>query len=139
MKLAPIAPTAAEMPFSISMAKAAKFETGLRSFLEYRDLGVKDATHGQIKAHVIRVKKGADHGDLHTTGLHQHQLNFQMIYILKGWIKFIYAGHGEHIFGPGDCCVQPPGIVHNELDCSDDLELLEITSPGDFVTTAVKP
>ena len=124
--------------FSVSMAKAAKFEPGLRAFLEYRDLGIKDATYGKFRAHVIRVKKGEDHGALHTTGLHQHRLDFQMIYILKGWIKFIYEGHGEHTFGPGDCCLQPPGIVHNELDCSDDLELLEITSPGDFETVARK-
>lgn len=128
-----------DMKFAVSMAKDAKFDAGLRPFLEYRDLGIKHATHGQFRAHVIRVKKGKDHTSLHTTGLHQHKLDFQMIYILKGWIKFIYEGHGEHTFGPGDCCLQPPGIVHNELDCSDDLELLEITSPGDYATVAVKP
>jgi quercetin dioxygenase-like cupin family protein len=129
---------AAEMKFSVNLARDAQFAPGLRSFLEYRDLGIKDATHGQFKAHVLRVKKGADHGDLPTTGLHRHGLDFQMIYILKGWIKFTYEEQGEHTFGPGDCCLQPPGIVHNELDCSDDLELLEITSPGDFETVALK-
>lgn len=127
-----------DMKFAVSMAKDAQFDAGLRPFLEYRDLGIKQATGGQFRAHVIRVKKGEDHGTLHTTGMHQHRLDFQMIYILKGWIKFTYEGHGEHTFGPGDCCLQPPGIVHNELDCSDDLELLEITSPGDYPTVAVK-
>jgi len=39
----------------------------------------------------------------------------------------VYEGQGEKIFGKGDCVLQPPGIVHNELDCSDDLEVLEIT------------
>ncbi len=130
--------SAAKMSFSVSMAKDAKFESGLRPFLEYRELGIKNATHGKFRAHVIRVKKGEDHSSLHTTGLHQHHLDFQMIYILKGWIKFTYHAHGEHTFGPGDCCLQPPGIVHNELDCSDDLELLEITSPGDYVTAAIQ-
>lgn len=125
------------MDFAVSMAKDAKFESGLRPFLEYRELGIKKATQGKFRAHVIRVKKGEDHTSLHTTGLHQHKLDFQMIYILKGWIKFTYEGHGEHTFGPGDCCLQPPGIVHNELDCSDDLELLEITSPGDYNTVAL--
>ena len=128
----------AEMNFSVSMVKDAKYEPGLRSFLEYRDLGIKNATHGQFKAHVIRVRKGEDHGSLHSTGLHQHHVDFQMIFILKGWIKFTYAGHGEHTFGPGDCCLQPPGIMHNELDCSDDLELLEILSPADYETVALK-
>ena len=45
--------------------------------------------------------------------------------------------HGEHTFGPGDCCMQPAGIVHNELDCSDDLELLEITSPARYETVVI--
>ena len=26
--------------------------------------------------------------------------------------------------------MQPAGIVHNELDCSDDLEVLEVYSPA---------
>jgi quercetin dioxygenase-like cupin family protein len=130
--------SAAAMQFAVSLARDAKFESGLRPFLEYRELGIKDATHGKFKAQVIRVKKGEDHTSLHTTGLHQHRVDFQMIFILKGWIKFTYEGHGEHTFGPGDCCLQPPGIVHNELDCSDDLELLEILSPADYETAALK-
>ena len=120
--------------FSASLAKDAVYKTGLRSFMEYRDLGVEKATHGQFRAHVIRIKSGSDAHELHTTGLHRHLCDFQMFYVLKGWIRFTYEGHGEHTFGPGDCCLQPPGIVHNELDCSDDLELLEITSPGDYET-----
>ena len=127
------------MDFSVSFAKDATFKPGLRPFLEYRDLGIKGATRGRFRAHVVRVRNGEDHGDLHTTGLHRHQLDFQMIYILKGWIRFTYAGHGTHTFGPGDCCLQPPGIVHNELECSDDLELLEIMSPADFKTVALDP
>lgn len=123
-----------DMKFSTSLERDAKYESGLRPFLEYRDLGLREATNGRFRAHVLRVKRGADHSLLHTTGLHRHQLDFQMIYVLKGWIRFTYEGHGEHTFGPGDCCMQPPGIVHNELDCSDDLELLEIASPADFKT-----
>ena len=98
---------------------------------------VAKASGGAFRAHVMRVKKDAGEFDLHTTGLHRHHLDFQMIYILKGWIRFTYEGHGEHTFGPGDCCMQPAGIVHNELDCSDDLELLEITSPASYKTAAI--
>ena len=56
--------------FSVSLAKDAVYKTGLRSFMEYRDLGIETATHGQFRAHVIRIKKeaGGDHA-LHTTGL----------------------------------------------------------------------
>ena len=125
--------------FCTSFARDAVYEPGLRAFLEYRDLGLREATGGRFRAHVLRVKRGEDHSSLHTTGLHRHQLDFQMIFVLKGWIRFTYEGQGEKTFGPGDCCVQPPGIVHNELDCSDDLELLEITSPAEVRTEPRAP
>jgi uncharacterized protein YjlB len=124
--------------FSVSRAEAAVYKTGLRSFMEYRDLGIEQATHGQFRAHVIRIKREAagDH-QLHTTGLHRHLCDFQMFYVLKGWIKLVYEGHGEHTFHAGDCVLQPAGIVHNELDCSDDVEVLEIYSPAVHGTVVV--
>ena len=125
--------------FSANYAKDAEFKTGLRDFLEYRDLGIADATHGQFRAHVVRVKK--DHTgdqDFHTTGLHQHFCDFQMFYVLKGWIKFVYEGQeGDLTFHAGDCVLQPARIVHNELSCSDDLEILEIYSPAVHETRTV--
>jgi len=125
--------------FSASLAKDAVYRTGLRSFMEYRDLGIEKATHGQFRAHVIRIKKeSAGNHDLHTTGLHAHQCDFQMFYVLKGWIKFVYEGQGEHLFHEGDCVLQPAGIVHNELDCSDDLQVLEIYSPAVHETVVVE-
>ena len=101
--------------FSASLAKDAVYKTGLRSFMEYRDLGIDHATHGQFRAHVIRIKKDA-------AGNHD---------------LFTYEGHGEHTFTAGDCVLQPPAIVHNELDCSDDLEVLEIYSPAVHETVVV--
>ena len=126
-----------EQLFSASLAKDAVYKTGLRSFMEYRDLGIERATHGKFRAHVIRIKRDGGAHDLHTTGLHQHHCDFQMFYVLKGWIKFVYEGHGEHTFNAGDCILQPPSIVHNELDCSDDLEVLEIYSPAVHETVVV--
>ena len=125
--------------FSVSRADDAVYQTGLRTFMEYRDLGVDRATHGQVRAHIIRIKKdGPGAHDLHTTGLHQHLCDFQMFYVLKGWIRFIYEGHGEHTFREGDCVVQPAAIVHNELECSDDVEVLEVYSPAVHETRKVE-
>ena len=125
--------------FSASLAKDAVYRPGLRSFMEYRDLGIERATHGQFRAHVIRVKSDAPGThDMHTTGLHQHICDFQMFYVLKGWIRFVYEGQGEHHFQAGDCVLQPAGIVHNELECSDDLEVLEIYSPAVHETRVVE-
>jgi len=124
--------------FSVSRAEDAVYKTGLRSFMEYRDLGIERATQGQFRAHVIRIKADAPGAhDLHTTGLHQHQCDFQMFYVLKGWMRFVYEGQGEHTFHAGDCVLQPAGIVHNELECSDDVEILEIYSPAVHPTRVV--
>jgi mannose-6-phosphate isomerase-like protein (cupin superfamily) len=131
--------SAPKQSFTVSRAEGAEYKTGLRSFMEYRDLGIAEATHGQFRAHVIRIKKdGPGAHDLHTTGLHQHLCDFQMFYVLKGWIRFVYEGQGEHTFRAGDCVLQPPSIVHNELECSDDVEVLEIYSPAVHETRVVE-
>lgn len=125
--------------FSANYAKDAVYKTGLRDFMEYRDLGISDATHGQFHAHHIRVKKDREGDqDMHTTGAHQHLLDFQMFYVIKGWIKFVYEGQeGDLTFHAGDCVLQPAAIKHNELACSEDLEVLEIYSPAIHETRAV--
>jgi uncharacterized protein YjlB len=125
--------------FSVSYAKDGVYKNGLRDFLEYRDLGVDNATHGQFRAHVVRVKsEHTGDQDMHTTGLHQHLCDFQMFYVLKGWVRFIYDGQdGELTFRAGDCVLQPAGIVHNEISCSDDLEILEVYSPAVHETRVV--
>ena len=131
--------------FATSPAETAVWADGLRDFFQYRDLGIAEATGGKFRAHVIRVRDGGDVSGLHSTGMHTHALDFQMFYVLKGCVRFVYhvedTGTGETEvreckFGPGDCCLQPPGILHNELECSDDLELIEITSPAAYTTKA---
>jgi quercetin dioxygenase-like cupin family protein len=121
----------AKMKFSASHAKNAVFrDGGLRSCFEYRDLGIDDATGGKMMAHVIRAKPGAHQG----FGWHKHNLDFQIYYVLKGWVKFDYEGVGEVVAEAGSCVHQPPGIRHAEIDHSDDLELIEITLPAEFET-----
>ena len=106
------------------------FEGGLRSFFEYRDLGIKSATGGKFVAHVVRAVPGK-----HTEPQwHTHNLEFQMVYILKGWVKFEYEEEGEITLREGSSVLQPPGIKHREVSHSDDLELLEICSPAEFET-----
>ncbi len=55
-----------------------------------------------------------------------------MVYVTKGWVRFEYEGVGEVLLEPGDCVHQPPGIVHREVEHSDDLELIEITLPAEI-------
>ena len=117
--------------FVISHADAGQFEgAGLRPFFEYRQLGIGAATGGDVGAHVIRAVPGMESpGTWHT-----HDLNFQLVYVTQGWVVFEYEGEGEHVLRAGSCVLQPPGIKHREVRHSDDLELLEITSPAQFST-----
>ena len=120
--------------FSAFHAKDAAFESGgLRSCFEYRDLGIGEATAGRAMAQVIRAKAGPEGG----FGWHKHVLDFQMFYVLKGWIRFNYEGVGEVLCEAGSCIHQPPGIRHAEIGHSGDLELIEITLPAKFETVEV--
>ena len=106
---------------------------GLRACFEYRDLGIEEATGGRFGAHVIRARPGTEA----VPQWHTHELEFQMVYVTRGWIAFEYEGVGEVRLEAGSCVHQPPGIRHRELAHSDDLELLEITLPAEFGTTTL--
>ncbi len=108
------------------------FEEGLRSYAKYRDLGITAATGGLARAHVIRMVPPCDPAVV--SKRHYHDVEFQMIYVLKGWIKGEYEGAGEVTMREGSCWLQPPRIKHTVLDYSDDCELLEIILPADFET-----
>jgi quercetin dioxygenase-like cupin family protein len=91
-------------------------------------------TGGKVGAHVIRVKPGR-HAD---APRHTHALEFQFIYVLKGWAVFDYEGHGRHKLVAGSTVDQAPGIRHREIDHSEDFEVLEIAMPADFETAEAK-
>ena len=119
--------------FVASHAKDAKFERGLRSFFEYRDLGIKEATQGRVEAHVIRAAAGTEF----SSQPHLHKITFQLVYVLKGWIEFEYEGHGVVRLEAGSCVHQPPEIRHREVGHSEDIEMLEIVLPAAFATEEV--
>ena len=105
---------------------------GLRGFFEYRDLGIRKVTKGRVGAHVIRAVKGHTKG----SGAHTHTLAFQMVYVLKGWVRFEYEGFGAVKLKAGSCVYQPPGIRHREIAHSPDIEMIAITLPAEFETAA---
>jgi quercetin dioxygenase-like cupin family protein len=119
--------------FVASHAGEAKFERGLRSFYEYRDLGIKEATGGRVDAHVIRAAAGKEF----SSQPHIHKTSFQLFYILRGWIEFEYEGQGVVKLEAGSCVHQPPDIRHRELGHSEDIEMLEVVLPGNFAAEEV--
>lgn len=100
-------------------------------FFEYRDIGIHIATDGKFGTHVIRAVPGRTS----EAKWHTHDLEFQMVYVTKGWVVFEYEGEGKVIMREGSSVLQPPGIGHRELHHSDDLELIEIISPTEFNTS----
>ena len=121
--------------FTISHAEGAEYEgEGLRPFFLYRHLGIPEATGGRYGAHVIRAVPGMEsEGQWHV-----HDLDFQMVFVTRGWVVFEYEGEGEHRLEAGSCVLQPPGIRHREVRHSDDMELLEVVSPAEFATDGVE-
>jgi quercetin dioxygenase-like cupin family protein len=100
---------------------------GLRSFFQYKDLGVAEATGGKVIAHLVKAHMAPEKG----TGWHRHEAQFQIVYMTKGWARFMY-GDQETLVEAGDCVHQRPGIVHYLFDYSPDMEYLEIVGPADF-------
>ena len=112
------------------------FEVGLRRYAQYRDLGIAAATNGLARAHVIKMIPPCDPSEV--SKRHYHDVEFQMVYVLKGWIKSEFDGAGVVTMREGSCWLQPPKIKHAVLDYSDDCELLEIILPADFETVELE-
>ena len=121
------------MPTTVSRASGAHYDAGLRGFFAYRDLGARDATGGSHTAHIIRAVPGEGP----KPAWHTHDLSFQFVLVLKGWVRFEYEDIGEVLLADGDSVIQPPGVKHREVGHSDDLEMLEVTSPAEFRTAEV--
>jgi len=105
---------------------------GLRTYAKYRDLGIADASNGLARAHVIRLIGPCNPAEV--SKLHFHDIEFQMVYVLKGWVKTYMEGQGETLMNEGSAWTQPPRIKHLIMDYSDDVELLEVILPADFKT-----
>ena len=102
--------------FAVTHAAESLWDEGLRKYFAYRDLGMVAPTGGALRAHVIRPNGPCPGpGDLH-----YHKLDFQMVYVLKGWARVWFEGVGEVRFEEGSC-------------------MIEITSPADFETVTVAP
>lgn len=104
---------------------------GLRAYSTYRDLGIAAATNGLAQAHVIRMTEPFD---AKWSQRHHHDVQFQLVYVLKGWFETDFEGQGRVRMEAGSCWVQPPGIRHTVVGWSQGAELLEVILPAEFET-----
>ena len=98
--------------------------------ITYRDLAVKDASGGQMRAQLTKAKRGMTA----PTGWHYHVCDHQFVYVLNGWVELEFEGGEMLRCGPGDTVYIPGGLKHNELRTSDDFEILEVSTPGEIGT-----
>jgi quercetin dioxygenase-like cupin family protein len=121
--------------FTFSHHREEEFDQGLRPYSAYRDLGIAPATGGMVQAHVIRMTKPFSADEVAIP--HYHDVDFQMVYVLKGSFTSEFEGQGVHTFHAGSCWIQPPKIKHTVRGYSDDCELLEIVLPANFETVTL--
>ena len=121
--------------FAVSHLKGGDFKVdGLREYFQYRELGVAAATHGLALAHVVKAVPGKKA----EPEIHRHEVEFQLVYMLKGWATYDFEGEGHLRMEEGSCWIQPSGMKHTVLDYSDDFEALEIVLPADFKTISAE-
>jgi mannose-6-phosphate isomerase-like protein (cupin superfamily) len=97
-----------------------------RAGMLYRDL-LPGRQGGRFIASHIRIPDAGSVPD----EVHYHNIQFQLIFCVAGWVRLVYQGQGEPFtLNAGDCVLQPPGIRHRVLESSGSLEVVEITSPA---------
>ncbi len=128
----PLGLAEARSGFSLAVMQDSAFtRDGPRADVEYRDLQLAGATGGRMGAKHIRAIAPFEK----ETGWHWHDMTGHIVYVLRGWISFRYAGIEQEVkVLPGGCLSQPGGVAHNVVGRSDDLELIEINLPATFGT-----
>ena len=111
--------------FELSRLAYTGWGTG-RAGMLYRDL-LPSRQGGRFIASHIRIPDAGPVPD----DVHFHNIRFQLIYCLAGWVRLVYEGQGDDfVLNAGDCVLQPPGIRHRVLDSSAGLEVVELTCPA---------
>jgi quercetin dioxygenase-like cupin family protein len=126
----------AEQPLSLDanvvFARDAGWESGLRPYLRYRDLGLAQASGGRLGAQRIRAREKL------SSDWHHHTLDFQFFYVIAGSIS-IETVRERRELGPGDSAWHPSGMWHREAVLSEDYEVIELTGPAVVETIAEQP
>jgi uncharacterized RmlC-like cupin family protein len=118
------------MQLLASYVKDTKIKPGRRSFFQYRDLGVENASGGRMRANISSSIEGM----VDQTGWHYHECEMQFVYIMQGKVVIEFEDGTEASFGPGDAMFIPGGTKHNEVYVSEDKISLEVCLPAQMGT-----
>ena len=122
--------TASRQKVGHARASEPKLVKGRREFFSYRDLGVAEGSAGTMRAQVMTSSQGLSQ----PTGWHYHECDGQFIYILKGWVELQFEDGKTIKVEQGDSLFIPGYLRHNETRTSDEMEILEVSVPGELGT-----
>ena len=128
-------PAKPSMKMAYSSLSDMKFTPGRRSWIKYRDLGVAQATDGAMRAEVMHIDNAETSKP---TGWHYHTADMQFLFVTEGWVKIEFPELGVTIVSAGESIMIPGGTVHQELESSEPLRLLEISVPAKMGTVPVE-
>lgn len=109
---------------------------GLRPFLEYRDLGLDEASEGKASATIGRVIRKFEPGG--GAKRHYHETAYHLIFVLRGWFRSQFEGLGEVTLREGDSLAYRGEIPQAHVEYSDDFQVLQITAPANFRTVTLE-
>lgn len=102
-----------------------------RAGMQYRDL-IPGRLGGAVIASHIRIPDAGPVQDM----VHSHDVGFQLIFCHRGWVRLVYEDQGPpFVLKAGDCLIQPPQIRHRVLESSENLQVIEVGTPAEHITT----
>ena len=99
---------------------------------QMRDTTISANTRGVAGVQVARP-------DGATTVWASHDADIQFTYVMSGRMHLEAQDGTKHVLEQGDAFVIPPGMITRYTPLSEDLELIEVSLPGDFATTTKEP
>lgn len=115
--------------FVHNLARDGRFEPFRIPGFEARDTTINANTKGVASVKVARPLEGA--GAAPWT---RHDGDIVFNFVMQGSMRLEGEGKEPFELSPGDAFVVPPGMATRYSNPSPDLELLEVTLPGDFAT-----
>lgn len=120
---------------AVSFGDRPAYVPGRRSWVQYRELGVSEASAGAMRAQVIVAREG----DNQPTGWHLHRCDLQFLYVLEGAIHIAFSPQRVIRLQAGDSIVIPGGTMHMEMGEPDGAQVLEVSVPADMGTETCVP
>ena len=115
--------------FCHHQVEKAQWEPWRLTGFEMRDTGIGKATGQVASVQVARPLSGTQHSL--TT---KHTSDILFTFVMEGSLTLQGEGQSPHALARGDAYVIPPDMLTTLRDCSEDLELLEVSLPAAFDT-----